>query len=257
MKCAKQLLIFMTVEEIHSPSEIAKRKAFDKAIVVKLGTSMSLPSKEPPLDLSESDLLQEDNNNPIKVPVEDPVDAAGKALYDKPFTDYLIHAEVLMPQEEELQVAKVKDRTKDADGNTIGTNDSNPILNSIIYDVEFPDGPIKQYAANTIAENMYSQLDSDGYSKTILEPIIDYKTDSNAVTKDDMYIMTKLSVQRCLYHTTVGRKLLIKFKDGSEQWIPLKVLKETNPFQVAEFAVAHGIVDEPEFKYWVPFVLRK
>ena len=38
----------------------------------------------------------------------------------------------------------------------------NPLLNSIIYDVEFPDGQIKEYAANVIAQNMYSQVDSEG-----------------------------------------------------------------------------------------------
>ena len=246
----------LTTEELHSPAEIAKRKAFDDAIALKLGTSMSLPSKEPDLDLDEADLLQEDDEAPSELPIVDPVDASGKAVYDKPFTDYLIHAEVLLPQGEGFQSAKVKGRAKDADGNTIGTFDNNPILNSIVYDVEFPDGAIKQYAANTIAENMYSQLDSDGYSKTILESIIDYKVDDSAVTKDDMYVITQ-SGQRRLRMTTVGWKLLIKFRDGSEQWIPLKVLKETNPVQVAEFAVARGIQDEPAFKYWVPFVLRK
>ena len=46
---------------------------------------------------------------------------------------------------------------RDADGNIVGTYDDNPILNTIVYDVEFPDGAVKQYAANVIAENMYTQ----------------------------------------------------------------------------------------------------
>ena len=247
----------LTSEEINSVSELAKRNAFDAAIKLKLGDSISLPVASPiPVELSEEDLLQEPDEVTIEVPLEDPVDSAGRAVYDKPFTDYLIHAEVLLPQGEEFQSAKVKGRSKDINGTSIGTFDSNPILNSIVYDVEFPDGAVKQYAANTIAENMYSQLDHEGHSQSILDSIIDYKTDGNAVQKDKMYVVTK-SGQRRLRRTTAGWKLLVKFKDGAKQWIPLKVLKETNPVQVAEFASARDIVDEPAFKYWVPFTLRK
>ena len=63
--------------------------------------------------------------------------------------------------------------------------------------------------------------------------------------------MTK-SGQRLLGKATAGWKLLVKFKDGAEQWMPLKVLKETHPVQVTEFSVARNIDEEPAFKYWVP-----
>ena len=37
-------------------------------------------------------------------------------------------------------------------------------LKSLVYDdVEFPDGAVKQYAANVITENVLSQVDSSGY----------------------------------------------------------------------------------------------
>jgi hypothetical protein len=49
-----------------------------------------------------------------------------------------------------------------------GSYDSNPYLNSMIYEVEFPDGQIKEYAANIIAENMLTQVDSDGHSTTMM-----------------------------------------------------------------------------------------
>ena len=41
--------------------------------------------------------------------------------------------------------------------------------------------------------------------------------------------------------TTAGWNLLIGMKDGSEQWYPLKDMKESYPVQVAEYAVAKGI----------------
>ena len=42
------------------------------------------------------------------------------------------------------------------------------------YDVEFPDGQVKEYAANIIAENMLTQVDSDGMSTTLMEAIVDH-----------------------------------------------------------------------------------
>ena len=50
----------------------------------------------------------------------------------------------------------------DNNGKLVGTFDENPVLNSMIYDVQFPDGAVKQYAANIIAENILYQVDSNG-----------------------------------------------------------------------------------------------
>ena len=63
--------------------------------------------------------------------------------------------------------------------------------------------------------------------------------------------------QRRLRKTTVGWKLLVLWKDGNEQWIPLKDLKESHPVDVAEFDVAKGIDKEPAFRWWVPYTLKK
>ena len=37
----------------------------------------------------------------------------------------------------------------------------------------------------------------------------------------------------------------------------LKDLKESNPVEVAEYAVAHKLDDKAAFEWWVPFTLRK
>jgi hypothetical protein len=72
-----------------------------------------------------------------------------------------------------------------------------PILDSREYEVEFPDGATDVFTANIIAENLYSQVDSEGNSYSILEEIIDHKSDSTAVSKDDGYETTKQGIQ-CL-----------------------------------------------------------
>jgi methionine synthase II (cobalamin-independent) len=63
--------------------------------------------------------------------------------------------------------------------------------------------------------------------------------------------------RRCRRKTTKGWKLAVKWKDGSCSLEDLKDLKETVRNQVAEYAVAKGIADEPAFAWWVPYFLKK
>ena len=44
-----------------------------------------------------------------------------------------------------------------------------------------------EYGANVIAENMWAQCDLDGKQPALLDSIIDYRTDSNAVKPADQY----------------------------------------------------------------------
>ena len=246
----------LTPSEISSPIEERKRQAFDAVITAKLGDSMSMPAKPLP-DFIEPYEDDSESGSPSSLPDDnDPISSPGVAMFEKPITDRLIHSELYLPQGEEMQAAKVIRRSKDADGNIIGTYDDNPMLNSLVYDVEFPDGEIREYSANVIAENMFSQVDANGHQHTLLDSIIDFERTPSAVDKSDMYITTK-SGQRRLRQTTDGWNLLVLWKDGSQQWIPLKIMKESNPVEVAEFAATRGIDGEAAFQWWVPYTLRK
>ena len=87
---------------------------------------------------------------------------------------------------------KVIQRTIGPDGQVTGTYDNNPFLNSIIYDVESPDGQVREYAANIIAENMLIQVDSDGMSTTLMEAIVDHRRDDEkALQHHDKYVQTE------------------------------------------------------------------
>ena len=37
----------------------------------------------------------------------------------------------------------------------------------------------------------------------------------------------------------------------------MKIIKENNPIEVAEFVVARGLSNDPAFEWWVPYTLRK
>ena len=71
-----------------------------------------------------------------------------------------------------------------------------------------------------------------------------------------MYVTTKDN-RKILFQNNVGWKLLVKFRYGSEQWVTLKIFKETNQIEVSEFSTAREIADELTFLWWVPYTLRK
>ena len=210
----------LTVDERHSPVEATKRETFNKLVEKKWGTSMNPPKVS---DEDPWEVYYDEEELPRDIPdVEDVVDATGKVLCQQPAYDKIINAEVLLQNGDTLQTAKVQRRSIGPDGTTVGKYNDNPFMNSIIYDVEFPDGTVKEYSANVIAENMLSQVDEDGFSMTLMEGIVDHKMDSAVtVPKHDKGIVTQRG-QRELMKTTVGWKLLVKWKDESESWIHLK-----------------------------------
>jgi hypothetical protein len=249
----------LKVDEIHSVMEQGRRTIFDGLIARRWGTSIN-PPVDPSNEAGDKDFEEyEDPDEPKRtVPdIEDMVDATGKLLNTQPAYDKILQSEVSLQLGESMSRGKVTKRAIGPDGTVAGTYDDNPYLNSMIYEVEFPDGQLKEYAANVIAENMLTQVDADGFSLTMMEAIIDYRKDEAlAVSKADKYLVTPQGQKR-LRKTTIGWSLLVKWADGSETWIPLKDMKESHPCETAEFAKARSIADEPAFAWWVPYTLRK
>ena len=243
--------------ELCSSSEVEKRQVFDQLIMARLGSSVNLPRVA--LDeITDLDPYEDDEEEPIvMIETEDVVDASGRLIDQQPAYDKMINAEIQLQQEQQPTMGKVVRRALGPDGKVSGEYNDNPLQNSIVYEVEFPDGQVKEYAANVIAQNMLTQVDHEGYTTTLLAGIIDYKKDPDvAISKSDKYVVTKRG-QRRLRRSTLGWKLLVQWKDGSEVWIPLKDLKESHPIETAEFAKSQGIDDEVAFAYWVPYTLRK
>jgi hypothetical protein len=86
--------------------------------------------------------------------------------------------------------------------------------------------------------------------------IVDNRTDGSAVPVDDAYYVDP-NGWRSHQIAMKGWRLLMEWKDGTTDWIPLKDLKESYPIQVAEYTVANKIAEQPDFAWWVPSVLRK
>jgi hypothetical protein len=102
---------------------------------------------------------------------------------------------------------------------------------------------------------MYARCDEEGNQFLMLQDIVRHKNDGHAVESADMYI--KVGSNRQIKKTTKGWHLHVKWKDGTTSWERLADLKESNPVEVADYAVTKNLHDEPAFAWWVPHILKK
>jgi hypothetical protein len=57
--------------------------------------------------------------------------------------------------------------------------------------------------------------------------------------------------------TTKGWQLCVQWKYGFTIWECLKDLNQSNPVQIAEYAVENSIDSEPAFAWWATFTIKK
>ena len=91
----------------------------------------------------------------------------------------------------------------------------------------------------------------------LMEGIVDYRKDESvAISMEEKYNTTKHGQQRLMM--TMGRwDLLVQWKDNTESWTKLSMMKDSHSVEMAKFAMARGISDEPAFCWWVPYTLKK
>ena len=63
--------------------------------------------------------------------------------------------------EEENRLSIVIKMSVNSYGKVVGNYNELLVLNTMLYDVQFPDGSIKPYSENIIAENISMQADGD------------------------------------------------------------------------------------------------
>ena len=171
--------------------------------------------------------------------------------------DTYVNMEVVLPSgTDSPQLARVTKRLRDAQGIPIGTAHDNPLLDTRIYEVEYLDGHKAALSANTIATNMFAQVDDEGNRHVLFDSIIDHRTDGTEVSIDDTFIQSKNGGRR-RRESTKGWEILLQWKDGSTTWEKLKDIKEAYPIEMAEYSIDKGISKEAAFAWWVPYVIRK
>ena len=89
--------------------------------------------------------------------------------------DLFQNAEIYLPHGDRNEIAKVIGQKRDNDGNYVGRAHKQPMLDSRIFTVRFPDGEEKDIAYNMLAEHLFSQVDSEGNQYRLFSGIINHR----------------------------------------------------------------------------------
>ena len=116
-----------------------------------------------------------------------------------------------------MNYGTVKRRKRDENGNLIGHSHSNPMVGTAVYEVEFDPGEVEEYSANIISEHIFAQIDNDGYTRYIMDEIVDHKYSDIALRPDEA---TEIKYGKEVpVKTTKGWKICVRWKDGSTAWL--------------------------------------
>jgi hypothetical protein len=95
------------------------------------------------------------------------------------------------------ELARVTKRMRDNEGNPIGVaHPSNPTLDTRLYEVEYLDGHKAALSANTIAENLFAQVDNDGHRQILFDSIVGHRTDGTETTEEKAFVVSANGVKR-------------------------------------------------------------
>ena len=125
--------------------------------------------------------------------------------------DNYIHAQLMLDVGGEQLQGRVIHRATEPDGTKKGMAHRNPLFDTRAYLVEFKDGSVAEYTANIIAENIYSQVDQEGCSFSILQEITDHKVDPKVALNESNGFYLSANGNRVNKKTTQGWKFLVEW----------------------------------------------
>ena len=104
--------------------------------------------------------------------------------------DQYVGAEINLPRGDRTIKGRVAKRRMTNDKTPVGVSHPNPMLDDRQYIVEMEDDSEMILTANTIAQNMLSQVDSEGRSYRLFEAIIGHRHDDTALFGDDAEVQS-------------------------------------------------------------------
>jgi hypothetical protein len=125
------------------------------------------------------DCYEDDEVSPSKMPDID--DAKNEDDIDT--YDNYVGAHARVPIGDEIRTGKVVRHNRELDGNVRGRANANSMLNTITYEIEFPDGHSDEYTANVTVKKMYAQCNAEGRQYNLIEGIIEHKTDDHVIDR--------------------------------------------------------------------------
>ena len=156
------------------------------------------------------------------------------------YDEYLTASKVLLPRGGEASKATVVFRKQDHEGRPIGKRHANPFL-PVCMKLNFQMGQQRLFLQTLLLRISCPRL----------------MTRDRVIRSCVRLLITNHKGKRHPRITTRGWELQVEWDDGSATWAPLKDLKQSNPVEVAEYAVANKIAEEPAFAWWVRDALCK
>ena len=203
-------------------------------------------------DLNENELEHETASDPHRPHMdENPTNDVNSEAFDKFLGIYLE-----LPNGESKILGRVKNRKRDHDGVLIGKSHDIPVLNTAVYNIETPDSNIHKYTANVIAQNLWDQVDDDGYNYNNLYETIGHRKSDDTVSQADGFYEMSNGVRRKVI-TTKGWDFNVKWESGETSYISLKDIKEHNPAKIAKYVMANKLEKEAAFAWWVRTAIKQ
>ena len=233
-------------DELSQPSMVERQKSFNDSIKQTIGNHskaaadmiIQKPTEDKDIyhtiffdvdDHSEDLMVQEFDPDDLPMVMSFHDDVRNLDAPCVAFTDTLLGADVTLPSADGHVQCKVKRRKVDPETNMLlGTYNSNPVLDTQVYEVELPDGTYSDYSANVLIENIMASVDDNGLTSLILDDIIDHRFNPECVDESEGWYETPQGAKKRRI-TTRGCDINVLWKDGTSSWIPLKDMKEANP----------------------------
>ena len=138
--------------------------------------------------------------------------------------DQYIGDEVVLPDRKgEKLMGEVRKRVRYYDTST-GEGNYNAMHDKSFYEVEYPGVTTEQLADNIISGNMLSQVYSEGHHYKLLTEVTDHNKYDSAIAKVDSFTKSSSGNLHQNRMNCVCR-ILVGWKDGPVDWVPLKDLK--------------------------------
>ena len=93
------------------------------------------------------------------------------------------------------------------------------------------DGGMAEVTTNFIADNIFAQCDDEDNIYRVFDEIIDCQRKRDKDRDDRNRKKKSNRSDKYVY-------IQVRWKDGSDSWVPLWAMKESYPLETAEFAVA-------------------
>ena len=120
---------------------------------------------------------------------------------------------------------QVKRSNRDALGKPVGKEHSIPILNTRIYEWEFPYDKVVENVFVIIIDNLIDQNDYQGWDTKILENIVVFRSDPDVAILTGEQSYTNVSVIQCPVITKKDQDVQVKWR-YQITWVPLHIIKE-------------------------------